>query len=272
MKSAPELFGRERALIGMVHLAALPGTPRSSDPVAAIVERAVTEARLLADAGFDAVVLENMHDTPYLLRDVGPEIVAAMTAAAAAVRATIDLPLGLQVLAGANREAVAIAHATGCTFVRAEGFVFASVADEGLMDAADAGPLLRYRRAIDAGGVAVLADIKKKHSAHALTADVDIAATARAAEFFDVDGIVVTGAATGAATDLEELARCRAATELPLVCGSGTTPENIAAIFAHADAAIVGSWFKRGAHWSGAPDPDRARALVEAAREARVNR
>ena len=64
MKTAIEIFGRERALVGMVHLAALPGTPRSHLPVEAIVERAVDEARLLAAAGFDAIALENMHDVP----------------------------------------------------------------------------------------------------------------------------------------------------------------------------------------------------------------
>ena len=267
MKSAKQLFGRERALVGMVHLAALPGTPRSSEPVAAIVERAVAEARLLADAGFDAVALENMHDAPYLRRDVGPEIVAAMSAAAAAVRAAIELPLGLQVLAGANREAVAIAHATGCDFVRAEGLLFTAVADEGLMDA-EAGSLLRYRRSIDAGEVALLTDIKKKHSSHAITADLSIEEMARAAEFFGIDGVVVTGTATGQAADVGELERCRAARALPLVCGSGTTPEHVAEVLTHADAAIVGSWFKQDGLWSNAPDPERARTLVEAARRA----
>jgi len=269
MKSAQDLFGRDRALIGMVHLAALPGTPRSSEPVEAIAERAVAEARLLADAGFDAVLLENMHDAPYLLRDVGPEIVAAMARVAAAVRAAIDRPLGLQVLAGANREALAIAHATGCGFVRAEGVVFATVADEGLFATADAGPLLRYRRAIGAEDVAILADVKKKHSSHALTADVDLAETAHAAELAGVDAVVVTGTATGRETRTDDLRRCREATRLPVLCGSGTTPDNIARVFEHANGAIVGSWFKRDGHWSEPPDPERARALVEAARAAR---
>ena len=278
MKSAEQLFGRDQALIGMVHLAALPGTPRAADSVDRIVDRAVREARLLVDAGFDAVMLENMHDRPYLLREVGPEIVATMTAAALAVRSEIDRPVGLQVLAGANREAVAIAHATGCRFVRTEGFVFAAVADEGLISTADAGPLLRYRRSIGAQDVAILADVKKKHSAHALTADVDLAESVRAAEFFDVDGVIVTGAATGRPADLADLADCRRATELPLVCGSGTTPENVGAILGSANGAIVGSWFKRPeqgvgepGHWSGVPDPARARLLVEAADAARAN-
>jgi hypothetical protein len=62
----------------------------------------------------------------------------------------------------------------------------------GWMDAC-AGPLLRYRRQIGGEHVAIFCDIKKKHSAHAVTQDVDIAETARAAQFFRADGVIVTG-------------------------------------------------------------------------------
>lgn len=264
-----ELFGRDRALVGMIHVAALPGTPRASLPVRAIAERAAAEARVLADAGFDALILENMHDVPYLRREVGPEIVAAMTAAGEAVRAAVDLPLGFQVLAGANRAAVAVAHAVGGRFVRVEGFVFASVADEGVLDEADAGPLLRYRRAIGAEAVRVVADVKKKHSAHAITADVDLPETARAAEFFGADGVVVTGTATGAPTDADDVAAVRAAIRAPVAVGSGVTPETAAMLLAHADALIVGSFFKEGGHWAAPPDAGRARELARAVEAAR---
>lgn len=43
------------------------------------------------------------------------------------------------------------------------------------------------------------------HSSHALTSDVSIEETARAAEFFLSDGLIVTGAATGAPADPREL-------------------------------------------------------------------
>ena len=119
-----------------------------------------------------------------------------MTAVVARGAPSREVPLGLQVLAGANREALAVAFAAGAAFVRCEGFVFAHVADEGLMES-DAGALLRYRRAIGAEGVRVFADVKKKHSAHAITADVELADTAHAAEFFLADGVIVTGVATG---------------------------------------------------------------------------
>ena len=85
---------------------------------------------MLADAGFDAILLENMHDAPYLLREVGAETIAAFTRVACEVRAAVNLPLGVQILAGANRAALGVALAAECAFIRAEGFVFAGVADE----------------------------------------------------------------------------------------------------------------------------------------------
>lgn len=257
-----------KVLIGMVHVGALPGTPRSAESVGVIASRAAEEAALLVSLGFDAVLIENMHDAPYLMRRVGPEIVAGMSAVAGEVRRAVSCPVGIQILAGVNDAAVAVAHACGLVFVRAEGFVFASVADEGVMPEADAGPLLRYRRAIGAAGVKVLADIKKKHSSHAITADVDIAETARAAEFFGADGVIVTGAATGRETSLKDLRAVRDATTLPLLVGSGATEANVGAMLGVADGVIVGSSIKEGGLWSRAIDPRLARRFVEAARRA----
>src|SRR5499433_3035191 len=192
------LFGVPRTLIGAIHVDALPGTPNNRLSVAEIAEIAAREARIYQAAGFHGLIIENMHDRPYLKGGVGPEIGAAMAVIGAEVRRTCPLPLGVQVLAGANNWAVAVAHACGAAFVRVEGFVFAHVGDEGII-AASAGELLRYRRAIGAESVRVFADIKKKHAAHAMTADVSLGETARAAEFFLADGVVVTGRVTGEA-------------------------------------------------------------------------
>ncbi len=253
------LFGARRALIGMVHVGALPGTPRSNAPLERLAEEAVAEARLLAANGFDAVMLENMHDRPYLRRGVGPEVVAAMAVIGREVRRAVALPLGVQLLAGANREALSVALACGAAFVRAEGFVFAHVADEGLIES-DAGELLRFRRAIGAEAIAVFADVKKKHSAHALTADVGLAETARAAEFFLADAVVVTGAATGCPARPEDVAEVAGAVAIPVLVGSGATPENVSD-YAAADAVIVGSALKRDGLWSNPFDPARVAAM-----------
>lgn len=252
------------ALVGMIHVGALPGTPRSCATVGELARTAQREAAVLANGGVDAILLENMHDVPYLNRRVGPEIVAAMTAVCAAVREAVAVPLGVQVLAGANREVVAVAHAAGCQFVRCEGFVFSHVADEGLMAEADAGPLLRYRRMVGAEAVAIIADVKKKHSSHAITADVDLAETAKAAALFGADGVVVTGTATGEPTRPEDVAAVAEAVDQAVFVGSGVTPENAPALAPHADALIVGSYLKRDGFWENEPDPARVAAMVKA--------
>lgn len=265
------LFGRPRAVLGMIHLDPLPGTPfYKADSVNQIIDKAAGEAEILQRTGFDGAIIENMHDRPYIQPPHGPETVAVMTRAALAVRAAAPkLKLGVQVLSCGTKEALAIALACGGSFIRAENFVFAHVADEGLLPTADAGPLLRYRRSIGADHIAVLCDIKKKHAAHALTADVSIAQTADAAELFGADGVIVTGAATGKPTSLEELSAVRATTELPVLVGSGANPSMLPALFLHCDAVIVGSWIKRDGVWNSPVDAGRCGEFIKAAELAR---
>jgi membrane complex biogenesis BtpA family protein len=255
-------FGVRRALIGVLHVGPLPGAPGSSRTVAELAAGAVEEARIYAAAGFHALILENTFDRPYLRSAVGPEIVAAMTAIGLEVRHAVPLPLGIQVLAGANTAAIAAAHACGAVFVRVEGYVFAHVADEGLIQSS-AGELLRYRRAIGADRIRVFADIKKKHSAHAITADVDLAETAKAAQFLQADGVIVSGIATGRPTDPSDVNAVAAAIEIPTLVGSGVTPENIPALTS-ADALIVGSYVKENGLWSNPLNPANVNAIVSA--------
>ncbi|MCF7798223.1 MAG: BtpA/SgcQ family protein [Lentisphaeria bacterium] len=262
-KKFNQLFGVEKPIIGMVHVQALPGTPRHHYPMDKIIEVAVQEAVVLVKYGVHAVMLENMHDVPYLNRIVGPEIIAAMTAVASAVRKAVKVPLGIQILAGANQAALAVALAADFQFIRAEGFVFGHVADEGYMDS-DAGELLRYRKMIGAEHIAVFTDIKKKHSAHAITTDVTLAETAQAAEFFLSDGLIITGTATGSPTDPEDLKAVRKATDLPVLVGSGVTPENFQSVAHYADGFIIGSYFKKDGYWKNGVDGGRVKLLYRA--------
>lgn len=262
LKVFRERFGAPRALIGMLHIGALPGTPSASPSVETLIQTALTEARIYSDEGFTALAIENMHDRPYLRGGVGPEITAAMAVIARDVKRETGLPLGIQVLAGANREALAAAHTSGADFVRVEGFVYAHVADEGVIESC-AGDLLRYRRTIGADRVLVFADVKKKHSAHAITADVSITETAHAAEFFLADGVIVTGAATGVPASPEEVRDVAGAVGIPVLVGSGITPANLPS-FSAAHGFIVGSSVKEKGVWSNPLDRAAVRALARA--------
>lgn len=244
------LFDTQKPVIGMIHVGALPGTPAAGETIDALEATVRREAAIYREQGVHGIMLENMHDVPYLKGHAGPEIVAAMTRMALAAKdASGGLPGGLQILAGANREALAVALAAGLQWIRAESFVFAHVADEGYIEAS-AGELLRYRRMIGAGHIEVWTDIKKKHSSHAITADVGLGTMAETVEFMRGSAVIVTGGSTGHAPAAADLAEARAYTRLPVLLGSGITADNLPGYFEAADGFIVGSHFKDQGHWT----------------------
>ena len=63
---------------------------------------------------------------------------AALSVLGQAVKAKYALSVGVKVLAAANIEAVIVAHATGLDFICAESYIFAPIADEGLIEASAA--------------------------------------------------------------------------------------------------------------------------------------
>lgn len=258
------------ALIGMVHLLPLPGSPRwgrgGRAEIQAMLDRAARDAEALLTGGCDALLVENMHDLPYLRGQVPPETVAAMALGVAHV-AALGAPVGVQILAGANREALGVALAAGASFIRAEAFAYAHVADEGWMDAS-AGELLRVRHALEASGptatpTAIWADIKKKHSAHAVTADITLGEFASGSAFCGADAVIVTGQATGQPARLSDVLEAKAA-GLPVVVGSGIDASNAASFAEHAQGLIVGTSLKVDGDWRNPVDRARVDRLARA--------
>lgn len=257
--------GAARAqLIGCLHLLPLPGSPGWGGRLAPILDRALAELDIYRAAGVGGVLLENTWDIPYPKRSAEPGAVAAMAVVAAEVRRRYAGPIGIQVLAGANLAALDLALTCDLDFIRVEGFAYAHVADEGLIEA-DAAAVMRRRAHLGAGHIEVWADIRKKHASHALTADLSLRDIAEGTAYFGADGVVVTGALTGkpaSPADLDALAG------LPLrrAVGSGVTATNVAEYAGRADALIVGSDFKTDGDWKGAVEPARVQALVAALR------
>lgn len=260
----------------MIHVGPLPGAPAHGPSLAEQIVRASREATILAETGFAGVIVENMHDRPYVNGPHTPEVVACMTRLTLAVREALDrvrtgLTIGVQILSTGEREALAVAIAANAQFIRCENYIYAHVADEGLMANAAAGPLLRYRRSIDAHAgthhVRIVCDIKKKHASHAITADVSIAEAAHAAEFFGADSVIVTGTFTGRETSIDDVRAARHAVKIPVWVGSGVTTQNARPLLdAGADALIVGSSIKDGGVWTGPVDMARCKALAAAVR------
>ena len=250
-------------IIAMIHVLPLPGSPLYSGPLEKIISQACNEAEVYCAHGVDSLLVENMHDRPFTHTRVAPETVSAMTRVCSAVRDKVGgrIPIGVQVLSAANKEALAIAKCCNLQYIRAEGFVYSHVADEGWTDSC-AADLLRYRKIIQADSVAILTDIKKKHASHSVTEDLDIVEAARGAEFFLSDGLVLTGVSTGQPASVEEFDRVREQTNLPIFIGSGINDFNIYS-FKKSTGLIVGSHFKKNGIWYNELDENRIRNFMK---------
>jgi membrane complex biogenesis BtpA family protein len=257
------LFGKRRAIIGVVHASALPGAPAyDGEPIEAIYDRAVADALGYAAAGFDGVIVENHGDIPFLKpEEIGPETGAAMAVMAERVRREVALPVGINVLANGAMTALAVAKAAGASFIRVNQWANAYVANEGIIEG-PAARAARYRSWIRAQEVRVFADAHVKHGAHAITADRSIAELTRDVEFFNADVVIATGQRTGDAPMPEEIRAIRAATSLPVLVGSGVTIDNVSDILRLVDGVIIASSLKRDGVWWNEVDLDRAKAFM----------
>jgi uncharacterized protein len=264
------IFGRRRAVIGVIHSLPLPGAP-DYDGMAMeeITGFAVAEAERYRAGGVDGLIVENHGDIPFAKpEDLGPETSACMAVMTDAVRRASSLPVGVNVLANGVVQAIAVAKAAGAHFVRVNQWANAYVANEGFIEGR-AGEAMRYRATLRARDIRVFADVHVKHGAHAITGDRAIAELARDNEFFDADVAIATGQRTGDAATLDELRTIAAGTSLPVCVGSGVSPDNIGDIFTVADAVIVASWLKRDGVWWNPVDPERLAMFMQSVERAR---
>jgi membrane complex biogenesis BtpA family protein len=260
-----ELFGVRKPIIGVVHLQALPGAPRyAGGSMRDIYAAAVADARSLANGGIDGIIIENASDMPFRRpENIGPETVAALTAACLEVRAAVDTPIGITCVANGVIPALAVAKAVGARWVRANQWVNAYVANEGFLNG-PAPEAMRYRSAIGATDVRIFADVHVKFGAHAITADRSIPEQATDAEWFDADVLIASGTRTGSPTSPREVEEVRSGTTLPVIVGSGLNPDQVPSLFSVADGAIVGQWLKYDGVWWNPVDPARVEKLFAA--------
>jgi hypothetical protein len=259
-----KLFQKPKATIGVVHCLPLPGSPRYDGmSMQAICDRALFDAEAYVEGGLDGLIVENHGDVPFVRPGAfGPETAAAMAVITDRVRRKFDVVVGVNILANAVIEALAVAKAGNAHFVRVNQWANAYVSNEGMLNG-EAGLAMRYRSSIGAKEVAIFADSHVKHGAHAITADRSIEELTRDLEFFDADVAIATGQRTGDAVDLRELEIIGNASSLPVVVGSGVTIKNVGPILQRAAGVIIGSSLKKDGVWWNAVDRERAKAFSQ---------
>ena len=262
------LFGTNRPVIGMVHVKPLPGTPMYDQGKGFqwIVDNAMKDVETLAKAGVDGIQIENQFDRPYLREnEIGPETVSFLTYIISLARRIWDKPMGTHVLLNGCMQALAIARATGCKWIRAYEIANGYISNSGYIEAT--GPkLMRYRHNIDADDILIFGDFCVKHGSHAITADRPLVDHAHDVQELCGDAAIITGAATGTPPDVESCKLIKGRIEIPLLLGSGVSLKNIEELWPVADGAIIGSAFKKNSDLTNPIDYELTKAFVDKAK------
>ena len=255
-----ELFPDQKAFIACVHLAPLPGAPGYRNSFDTVIERALAEAEQLVRGGAGALIMENFGDAPFFPSRVPVETVASMAVIAAELRRQISVPLGINVLRNDGEAALAIATAARAEFIRVNVLMHAAVGDQGLLEGRSYA-VQRLKRSLNSSTL-IFADVAVKHA-------VPLGERSLSEEVNDlenrglVDGLIVSGAATGSATDPSILKEVSSLTDLPVLVGSGVTPKNLSA-YTEADGWIVGSCLKVDNRASQAVQESKVKEFSEA--------
>jgi uncharacterized protein len=231
-------------LAAMIAVLPLPGSPLYDGDDKRVIDQALADLDIYKKAGVDSIIFENDHDLPYIQPPLDEKAIALMTTICKEARKRFDGPIGVQMLEAANITSLEIAAEADLDYIRVEAFVFAHVGGSGIINGS-AGKILRRRKELNAEHIKVFADVKKKHGSHSLTIDLDIKDEIMQAEFFLVDGVIVTSQFTGLNPDKNDLIKAKDATQLPVLIGSGMNVDNIADYLPLADGFIVGSYFRK---------------------------
>ncbi|KXS49838.1 hypothetical protein SAMN04515654_11427 [Halanaerobium congolense] len=258
------IFGKKKAIIGMIHTKPLPGAPRyNGESMQEIIEFSINDALALKEGGVDGLMFENAWDVPFSKpEDIGYETVAALTVLANEVTREVDLPFGFNFLANGVIQSLAAAKATNADWVRCNQWVNAYVANEGILEGASA-EAMRYKKMLQADDIKVMADVHVKHGSHSIVADRSLAEQTRDNIFFDADILIATGSRTGDETSLDELVGISNNTQLPVIVGSGINDDNAKKILEIASGAVVGSYLKEDGVWWNPVDVERVKRLMD---------
>lgn len=255
-----QMLKNRKLLIGMVHLQPLPGSPNYSGGMKSIGQMAFTDAQILAESGFDALIVENFGDVPFYPGSVPSETVAAMTAIIARLCEQISLPVGVNVLRNDAVAALSICAATGAQFIRANVHTGAILTDQGILQG-QAHTVLRHRQLLGCPA-AIFADIAVKHG-HLL---VDIPFSELITETGSrglADGFIVTGKMTGMEANLADLELAGKSANLkPILVGSGISALNLDRYWHLADGFIVGTALKKNNLATNPVDASKAREII----------
>ena len=248
-----EPFKIDRPLIGMVHMLPTPLTPKANGnggndnwELEPVLEKALEDARILAENGADGIMVENYNDVPFYPDEVPAHTIACMSIVVREVIRETGLPVGVNILRNACAQALGVASVTGALFIRCNVLTGVMITNEGVIEG-KAQEIIRYREQLGKD-VKIFADVFVKHAYSPVPLerfeDVAIDTLNRGG----ADAIIVSGKRTGeqiSDTFIKHIVSLKEVRpDTMVIAGSGIQPDNIDELGTYFDGFIVGTYFQ----------------------------
>jgi membrane complex biogenesis BtpA family protein len=256
-----DTLGKQKAIIGMVHLGPMPGTPFYEEgSYAAVKERAVADGVALYKGGATGCLVQTIDQVYSTVDEADPARIAAVSNIVYEIARSTGpaFQIGVQILRNAIQASLAVAKVSGGSFLRCGALVGATMTGDGLMDS-DPMAVAEYRRRLNAMDIKLIAEVHSMHfKALDDTSPVEIAKNA-----VRVGADAVSLGDPDERLTLEMVREVREALpDTPIFLAGYTNHDNAARLLPAVDGAYVGTCLEKSG-WGSAIDEGRVRAYMD---------
>ena len=256
-----ESLGKKKAVLGMVHMGAMPGTPFYEEgSYEAALEKAVGDAVALFEGGADGCLVQTV-DRVYTVKDESdPARIAGVANIVYAINQRVgpDFQIGVQLMRNALKPSLGIAKVCGGSYLRCGALVGATLTAHGMVEA-NPYDVMTYRAQIGAKHIKMIVEIDSMH--FKWFGGKPVGEVAGQARYVGADAVSLGDPDEDKTLGMIRDVR-KAVPGLPVILCGYTNHENAARMMAAADGAFVGTCLEKG-KWGGPIDVDRVREYVK---------
>jgi membrane complex biogenesis BtpA family protein len=232
----------KKPLIGMIHLPSFESIFSLDFNFDETFRISITDALTLKQAGFDALLIENFHDTPFPKSHISDSKLLLISKIVNKINESVSsISIGVNILRNACAQALKVATFNEASFIRCNIWEGAYVTDQGMIEGI-AHEVIHLRNSLHSE-VKILADVGVKHATP--LGQFSLQEAARNAFYRGkADAIILSGKETGKLISLNQLEQFVRETEFKPILGSGLDETNLESVFPFISGAIVGSSLK----------------------------
>ena len=262
-----ELFQVKKPIIAMLHLDPLPGDPmwKYGMNMEDVVEDARKDLHALQDGGVDGIIFSNEFSFPYQ-RNMDRNTVAAMAYVIGNLKPEIKVPFGVDAISD-GIACLELAAGVNASYVRGT-FSGVYVGDGGFYNN-DFSEVIRRKYALHLDDLKMLYFINPESDRSLDPRPLkDVAKTtiAKAAP----DGLCISANAAGQDVDDELIQSVKEYNpNVVVLCNTGCRVDTIRRKLAYADAAVVGTTFKRDGVFENHVDVNRVKEFMDVVKQLR---